>query len=95
MRGRREPQVSMLAFIDLETRIPADHPLRTINRLADRALAQLSPGFDRMYAQVGRPSIPPERLRRLPFSFPCTRSVASGPSVSNWSTTSSSGGFWA
>ena len=30
--------------------------------LADRALAQLSPEFDRMYAQIGRPSIPPERL---------------------------------
>ena len=43
MRGRREPQVSMLAFIDLETRVPAGHPLRTIKGLADRALAQLSP----------------------------------------------------
>ena len=62
MRGRREPQVSMLAFIDLETRVPAGHPLRTIKGLADRALAQLSPEFDRMYAQIGRPSIPPERL---------------------------------
>ena len=39
MRGRREPQVSMLAFIDLETRVPAGHPLRTIKGLADRALA--------------------------------------------------------
>ena len=48
--------------LDLETRVPADHPLRTINRLADRALAQLSPEFDRMYARVGRPSIPQERL---------------------------------
>ena len=54
MRGRREPQVSMLAFIDLETRVPAGHPLRTIKGLADRALAQLSPEFDRMYAQIGR-----------------------------------------
>ena len=62
VRGRREPQVSMLAFIDLETRVPAGHPLRTIKGLADRALAQLSPEFDRMYAQIGRPSIPPERL---------------------------------
>ncbi len=62
MRGRHEPQVSMLAFIDLETRVPPEHPLRTINRLANQALAQLSPEFDRMYAQVGRPSIPPERL---------------------------------
>ena len=42
--------------------MPAGHPLRTIKGLADRALAQLSPEFDRMYAQIGRPSIPPERL---------------------------------
>lgn len=62
MRGRRDPQVTMLAFIDPETRVPPDHPLRTIKRLADQALAALSPEFDRMYAEVGRPSIPPERL---------------------------------
>ena len=42
--------------------MPADHPLRTIKVLADEALARLSPEFDRMYADVGRPSIPPERL---------------------------------
>ncbi len=62
VRGRDDPQATMLAFIDLETRVPADHPLRTINKLANRALAQLSSEFDRMYSQVGRPSIPPERL---------------------------------
>ena len=62
MRGRREPQVTMLAFVDLEERVPRDHPLREIKRLADRALAELSNTFDRMYAADGRPSIPPERL---------------------------------
>ena len=62
MRGRQEPQVTMLAFVDMEERVPADHPLRTIKILADEALARLSPEFDRMYAEVGRPSIPPERL---------------------------------
>ena len=62
MRGQREPQVTMLAFIDLESRVPADHPLRTIKAVADSALAELSPLFDTMYAEVGRPSIPPERL---------------------------------
>ena len=62
MRGQQEPQVTMLAYVDLEARVPADHPLRTIKAVADRALKQLSPEFDRMYAQVGRPSIPPERL---------------------------------
>ena len=61
MRGRREPQESILAFIDPETRVPADHPLRTIKAVADRALAELSPEIDRMYSAVGRPSIPPER----------------------------------
>jgi transposase len=62
MRGRQDSQVSMLAFIDLETRIPLDHPLRTIRSLADAALADLSPLFDARYAELGRPSIPPERL---------------------------------
>jgi hypothetical protein len=56
MRGRQDPQTSMLAFIDLETRIPLDHPLRLIKSLADAALADLSPLFDAMYAELGRPS---------------------------------------
>jgi transposase len=53
----------MLAFVDVETRIPpADHPLRTIKGVADQALVELSAEFDGMYAEVGLPSIPPERL---------------------------------
>src|SRR5437762_2573896 len=62
MRGRREPQATMLAFVDLEERVPHTHPLRVVKQLADRALAELSPVFDAMYAAGGRPSIPPERL---------------------------------
>jgi transposase len=62
VRGRQDPQVSMLAFVDVESRIPLDHPLRTIKFVADEALAELSPVFDAMYADIGRPSIPPERL---------------------------------
>ena len=60
MRGRCNPQRRMLAFVDLDARIPAAHPLRTVKRLADRVLAELLPVFDRMYAAGGRPSIPPE-----------------------------------
>ncbi len=62
MRGRQDPQVTMLGFIDLEKRVPAGDPLRTIKALVDHALAALSPEFDAMYAEIGRPSIPPERL---------------------------------
>src|SRR6202521_1829538 len=62
MRGRRQTQATMLAFVDLEERVPRNHPLRVIKQFADRALAELSPVFDEMYSAGGRPSIPPERL---------------------------------
>jgi hypothetical protein len=39
MRGRRNPRLTMLAFIAPEERVPSAHPLRTIKRLADEALA--------------------------------------------------------
>ena len=62
MGGRRNAQASMLAFVDLDERVPPHDPLRTIKRFADRALAWSSPTFDAMYGAGGRPSIPPERL---------------------------------
>ena len=62
MRGRRDPQVTMLALVDIEERVPKDHPLRTIKAVADEALERLSREFDRMYSEVGRASVPPERL---------------------------------
>src|SRR3954465_12830564 len=62
MRGRRNPQVTMLAFVDLEERVPVQHPLRRIKRLADSALDALSPQLEALYREGGRPSIPPERL---------------------------------
>jgi len=62
MRGRRGPQATIFAFVDLEERVPRNHPLRVVKQFADRALAELSPVFDEMYAAGGRPSIPPERL---------------------------------
>ena len=62
MRGRHEEQEVMLAYVNLEERVPKDHPLRAIKTVADEALNRLSPEFDRMYSNVGRASVPPERL---------------------------------
>ena len=62
MRGKQPVQVSALAFVDPDARIPRDHPLRTIRLFANQALAQLSGEFNRLYAETGRLSIPPERL---------------------------------
>lgn len=54
----------MFSYLTLERRIPADHPLRAIRRLADRALERIRGELDRLYAARGRKSIPPERLFR-------------------------------
>lgn len=62
MRGQAPKQASMLCLMSPEQLVPEDHPLRAVKKLADTALAKLSPTFDRMYSRVGRPSIPPERL---------------------------------
>lgn len=62
MRGRKEGQNSMLALVTLNELVPARHPVRTVKKLADECLGQLSSTFDEMYAGIGRPSIPPERL---------------------------------
>ena len=64
MRGDDQQQSAMFSYVTLEQRIPADHPVRAIRVLADRALAQLDGEFDKLYAEMGRPSIAPERLLR-------------------------------
>ncbi len=53
MRGRHDPQATMLAFVDLEERVPQDHPIHTIKIIADQALERLSPEFYRIYSKAG------------------------------------------
>src|SRR5437660_8536150 len=62
MRGEEQRQRSMLLVVNLEERIPKEHPLTRIKQMADLALRGLSPIFDEVYSVLGRPSIPPERL---------------------------------
>src|SRR5215831_13045647 len=64
MRGRDERSGSLFSYVDLETRVPKDHPLRAIREIVNRALSELSADFETMYAPLGRPSIPPEKLLR-------------------------------
>ena len=62
MRGYDRTQTTMLTLVNPEERVPANHPIRLIKELAEVALKELSPLFEQMYSEVGRPSIPPERL---------------------------------
>jgi transposase len=64
MRGDdREPD-AMFSYVSAEQRVPKEHPLRAIRALVDEVLREMSREFDGLYARVGRPSIPPERLLR-------------------------------
>jgi len=54
----------MFSYVSAEQRVPEDHPLRAIRMLVDEVLRDMSREFDGLYASVGRPSIPPERLLR-------------------------------
>jgi hypothetical protein len=62
MRGSTAGQEAFLMSLTPDQLIPQDHPIRRIKAIVERSLAALSADFDAMYAQNGRPSIPPERL---------------------------------
>jgi transposase len=64
MRGEDVKSGTMFSYVDLEDRIPKDHPLRDHRRFVDTILRELSPRFDAIYSTEGRPSIPPEQLLR-------------------------------
>jgi transposase len=64
MRGSDERSDFLFSYVSPEQRVPADHPMRPIRRLVDAALGRLSPQFDAIYTEFGRPSIPPEQLLR-------------------------------
>jgi transposase len=64
MRGDDLHQMGVFSYVSSAGRIAKDHPLRSIRRMADEALAGLSVHFDTLYAAGGRPSIAPEKLVR-------------------------------
>jgi transposase len=64
MRGADFLQATMFSYLSPEERVPASHPLRAIRQSCDRMLKQLSAHFEKMYSEVGRPSIAPEKLLR-------------------------------
>src|SRR5712664_4195398 len=64
MRGHDDQAAHLFSYVSPEQRVPADHPLRAIRQMTDRVLAKLSRKFTRMYSEIGRPSIAPEKLLR-------------------------------
>jgi transposase len=64
MRGLDQRTGELFSYVDLEARVRADHPLRPIRGIVNEALAALEAELAPLYARIGRPSIPPEKLLR-------------------------------
>jgi len=59
MRGSNEGSGRLFSYIDLESRVRRDHPLRAIREIANTALAALAADFSELYSSTER------RLARL------------------------------
>src|SRR5918994_3262239 len=53
MRGWDERRGALFSYVDLEVRVPADHPLRPIRATVNEALAALEGEFASLYARLG------------------------------------------
>jgi transposase len=64
MRGSDDKQDAVFSYVSTDKRVPMDHPLRKVRPLVDQVLKEMSPQLGKLYSDVGRPSIAPERLLR-------------------------------
>jgi transposase len=64
MRGNDIQQSDLFSYLSPEQRVPQNHPLRRLRPWVEAALKQMSGVFTAIYSELGRPSIPPEKLLR-------------------------------
>ena len=64
MRGADITQEQLFSTVHLESFVPKNHPLRPIRSLFNEALTRIDGLLDCAYSEIGRESIPPERLLR-------------------------------
>ncbi|HME73988.1 MAG TPA: transposase, partial [Myxococcota bacterium] len=64
MRGNDREQDGMFSYVSMEARIPEDHPLRAVKRMANNARRTPWKKFETLHSTTGCPSIPPEQLLR-------------------------------
>ena len=62
MRGHVDRQQQMFVALNLEEKIPQDHPLRPIKRWCDQVLASMRWDFEAAYSHTGKRGIPPEQM---------------------------------
>ena len=79
MRGTDQRSGSLFSYVDIEARVPKEHPLRGVRELVNRALSKLDKRFGELYSKDGRPS------SDCCAPACCSCSIRSGQSASSWS----------
>lgn len=64
MRGFDQPQTRLFSFVQVDDRVPAQHPLRTVRTAAAEVLNELQPRIDDCYARGSRSAIAAEPILR-------------------------------
>ena len=64
MRGSHAASGALFSYVDMEARVPATRPLRTIRTIVNEVLTALDTEFEALYEGIGRQSVAPERLLR-------------------------------
>ena len=94
MRGSDELTGSMFSYVNIEARIPANHPIRIIRRIVNEVLAGLDAAITAMYSgSVGLQL----HLRGYCAARCCrsfSRSVQSASLWNRWATTLCFAGSW-
>jgi len=83
MRGQVDHQQAMFVVLNLEQKVPADHPLRKIKQWADAVLSEMRRDFNAAYSDTGRPGISAGAdaqalLLQALFSIPSERRLMEG-----------------
>ena len=53
MGGLHNSQSTMLVFVNLDERVPPEHPLRIIKDVGEDVLDRMSDDFDTMHSRIG------------------------------------------
>ena len=93
MGPRQVEQGALFYNFSIDAHVPADHLLRSIDRFVD--LSELRRDLAPFYSSLGRPSVDPELMIRMPIIGYCVGSGPSGASAkrstSIWRTGGSAG----
>jgi hypothetical protein len=89
MRGADVTQEGLFVTRQTADYVPAEHPLRQIRDIINRALRDLDLLFESIYEDWGRPSVPPERLLRglvlqALYGLRCHRGCCREPRAARW-----------